>query len=80
MCQVGLGTTVGRRCTVQGLERREERRYQILLALMAQSTVDQLDEVIALFDRAVSARESRAKAKTGQSWRTPRTVEPRVTR
>ncbi|MEU8108691.1 hypothetical protein AB0C18_33805 [Nonomuraea muscovyensis] len=56
---------VGRRSTVQGLEQREERRYPILLALVAQSAVDQLDEVIALFDQAVSARESHAKAKTG---------------
>ncbi|WP_250904995.1 Tn3 family transposase [Nonomuraea sp. NEAU-A123] len=56
--------TLGRRSTVQGLERRGERRYPILLALVAQSAVDQLDEVIALFDQAVSARESHAKAKT----------------
>ncbi|WP_214415078.1 hypothetical protein [Sphaerisporangium fuscum] len=59
--------TVGRRSTVQGLERREERRYPILLALVAQSAVDQLDEVIALFDQAVSARESHAKAKTDEA-------------
>ena len=56
--------TLGRRSTVQGLERRGERRYPIWLALVAQSAVDQLDEVIALFDQAVSARESRAKART----------------
>ncbi|MGK5553794.1 Tn3 family transposase [Actinomadura kijaniata] len=55
--------TLGRRSTVQGLERRGERRYPILLALVAQSAVDQLDEVVALFDQAVSARESHAKAK-----------------
>jgi hypothetical protein len=46
--------------------RREERRYPILLALVAQSAVDQLDEVIALFDQAVSARESRARTRTGE--------------
>jgi len=46
--------------------RREERRYPILLALVAQSAVGQLDEVIALFDQAVSARESRARAKTDE--------------
>ncbi|MEU9831840.1 hypothetical protein AB0D67_09895 [Streptosporangium sp. NPDC048047] len=56
--------TSGRRSTVQGLQRRGERRYPILLALVAQSAVDQLDEVVALFDQAVSARESHAKAKT----------------
>ncbi|WP_345353889.1 Tn3 family transposase [Actinoallomurus liliacearum] len=59
--------TLGRRSTVQGLRRREERRFPILLALVAQSAVDQLDEAIALFDQAVSARESRAKAKTNEA-------------
>src|SRR6266581_1418001 len=59
--------TLGRRSTVQGLERRGERRFPILLALVAQSAVDQLDEVIALFDQAVSARESRAKARTDEA-------------
>ncbi|WP_440088074.1 DUF4158 domain-containing protein [Streptosporangium sp. LJ11] len=59
--------TMARRSTVQGLKRREERRYPILLALVAQSAVDQLDEVIALFDQAVSARESHAKAKTDEA-------------
>ena len=59
--------TVGRRLTVQALERRMERRYPILLALVAQSAVDQLDEVVALFDQAVSARESRAKARTDEA-------------
>lgn len=34
---------------------------------MTQSAVDLLDEVVALFDQAVSARESRAKAKTDQA-------------
>ena len=59
--------TVGRRLTVQALMRREERRYPILLALAAQSAVDQLDEVIALFDEAVSARESRERTKTDEA-------------
>jgi hypothetical protein len=58
---------VGRRSTVQALERRGERRYPILLALAAQSAVDQLDEVVALFDQAVSARESKAKTKTDEA-------------
>jgi hypothetical protein len=59
--------TLGRRSTVQGLERRGERRFPILLALVAQSAVEQLDEVIALFDQAVPARESRAKARTDEA-------------
>jgi hypothetical protein len=59
--------TVGRRSTAQALERRGERRYPILLTLVAQSAVDQLDEVVALFDQAVSARESRARSKTDEA-------------
>ncbi|MGH3933364.1 MAG: Tn3 family transposase [Pseudonocardiaceae bacterium] len=60
--------TVGRRSTNQALERRDpDRRYPILLALVAQSAVDQLDEVVDLFDQAVSARESRAKSKTDEA-------------
>ena len=40
---------VGRRSTSQALQRRDgDRRYPILLALVAQSAVDQLDEVVAL--------------------------------
>lgn len=48
-----------RRSTNQGLERRQERKFPILLAFVAQAAVEQLDEVVALFDQAVSARESR---------------------
>jgi TnpA family transposase len=58
---------IARRSTNQGLERREERKYPILLAYVAQAAVDQLDEVVALFDQAVSARESRAKSKTDEA-------------
>ncbi len=59
---------VARRSTSQALQRRDgDRRYPILLALVAQSAVDQLDEVVALFDQAVSARESRAKSKTDEA-------------
>ncbi|WP_433501788.1 Tn3 family transposase (plasmid) [Sphaerimonospora sp. CA-214678] len=60
--------SVGRRSTNQALERRDERRrYPILLAVVAQSAVDQVDEVVILFDQAVSARESRAKTKTDEA-------------
>ena len=42
---------VGRRLTPQHLARREpDRRYPILLTLIAQSVVDVLDEVLLLFD------------------------------
>ena len=36
-------------------------RHPILLALAAQSAVDVLDEVVSLFDRAVSGREAAAR-------------------
>jgi len=56
---------VGRRSTSQALERREpQRRYPILLALAGQSAIDVLDELIAVFDQAISARESHARIKT----------------
>ncbi len=64
--------TVGCRSTVQALQRRGERRFPILLAVVAQSAVDQLDEVIALFDQAVlkvgnRAEQSRARAGLDQA-------------
>ena len=53
---------LGRRLTAQALARREPaRRYPILLALIAQSAVDVLDEVLLLFDLALSGRESAAR-------------------
>lgn len=53
---------VGRRLTGQALARRDpERRYPILLTLLAESAVDVLDEVVLLFDQALSGRESAAK-------------------
>jgi TnpA family transposase len=55
---------VGRRLTAQALQRREpQRRYPILLTVLAQSAVDVLDETLLLFDQAISGRESAAKAK-----------------
>ncbi|MGB7981402.1 MAG: Tn3 family transposase, partial [Candidatus Nanopelagicales bacterium] len=59
---------IGRRASNQTLVRREPGvRYPILLCVLAQAAVDLLDEVVALFDQAVSARESRAKTKTEQA-------------
>jgi hypothetical protein len=53
--------TMDRRLTAQALQRRDpQRRHPILLTLLAQSGVDVLDGVVALFDQAVSARESKA--------------------
>lgn len=54
--------SVGNRLTGQALMRREAaRRHPILLAVLAQSAIGTLDDVVALFDQAVSAREGRAK-------------------
>jgi hypothetical protein len=38
-----------------------QRRYAILLTVLAQSATDVLDEVVQLFDQAISARESKAE-------------------
>jgi hypothetical protein len=51
---------VGRRLTAQNLARRDDdRRYPILLTLVAESAVDVLDEVLLLFDQALSGSSSR---------------------
>ncbi len=52
---------LGRRLTPQALERRDpQRRYPILLTVLAQSGTDVLDEVVALFDQALSGKFSSA--------------------
>jgi hypothetical protein len=57
--------TVARRSTSQALQRRDgDRRYPILLALVAQSAVYQLDEVVGLFDQPGTARASSAARET----------------
>jgi TnpA family transposase len=59
---------VGRRLTAQALSRREaQRRYPILLTLVAQSAIDVLDESLLLFDQALSGRESIAKVKMNEA-------------
>ena len=53
---------LGRRLTAQNLARRDDdRKYPILLTLVAQSAVDVLDEVLLLFDQALSGRETAAR-------------------
>jgi hypothetical protein len=55
---------LGRRLTAQNLARRDDdRRYPILLTLAAQSAVDVLDEVLLMFDQALSGREAAAREK-----------------
>jgi TnpA family transposase len=58
---------VGRRLTGQALARRDpQRRYPILLALLAQTATDVLDEVVLLFDQALSGRESAAQTRLSE--------------
>ena len=59
---------IGRRSPAAKLARRDpERRYPIVLTLLAQSAADVLDEVVQLSGQALSAKESQAKHKlTGQ--------------
>jgi hypothetical protein len=53
---------LGRRLTAQNLARRDDdRKYPILLTLAGQSAVDVLDEVLLLFDLALSGREAAAR-------------------
>jgi hypothetical protein len=48
--------------TPQALERQDpQRRYPILLTVLAQSATDVLDEVVQLFDQAISAKFSTAE-------------------
>lgn len=59
--------TMGRRLTPQALERRDpQRRYPILLTVLAQSGTDVLDEVVALFDHAISAKFGAAERRMQQ--------------
>jgi len=49
--------TMGRRLTGQALDRRDPQcRHPILLTMLAQSGTDVLDEVVQLFDQAISAK------------------------
>lgn len=56
--------TIGRRSTAQALARRDpERHYPILLTLLSQCAIDVLDEVVQLYDQAVSATDHRVEHK-----------------
>ena len=53
---------IGRRSTNQALQRMSpERRFPILMAFLAQATEDVTDEVIDLFDRALTNSYARAR-------------------
>lgn len=55
---------VGRRLRAQALQRRDpDKRYPMLLATVAECYVEVLDEVVQMFDQALSGMENRAKRK-----------------
>jgi TnpA family transposase len=55
---------VGRRLRAQALQRRgPDKRYPMLLATVAECYVEVLDEVVHMFDQALSGMENRAKRK-----------------
>jgi len=57
-----LLATVGRRSTTQALARSDsDRRHPILLATLAETAVEILDELVALFDQALAVADSRAR-------------------
>ena len=54
---------VGRRSTSQTLQRMPDRRhYPILLALLHETTIDLVDEIVDLFNRALKKADSRSRA------------------
>ena len=53
---------IGRRSTNQALQRMSpERRFPILMAFLSQATEDVTDEIIDLFDRALTNSYARAR-------------------
>lgn len=56
--------SVGRRATNQALARRDiDKRYPVLLATAAECAVEVLDELVSMFDQALSNMENRARRK-----------------
>ena len=59
---------VGRRATNQALARRDaDKRYPVLLATAAECAVEVLDELIYMFDQALSNTENRARRKLDEA-------------
>ena len=57
----------GRRSTNQALQRADvDRRYPILLATVAETYVEVLDELVQLLDQALSGADSRARYELSQ--------------
>ncbi len=64
---------IGRRSRNQALARRDETtRYPVLLATIAECAVEVLDEVVGMFDQAISGVESRARRKLDEFAGRPR--------
>ncbi len=55
---------VGRRATNQALARRDEaKKFPVLLATVSECAIEVLDEVVQMFDQAISGTENRARRK-----------------
>ena len=60
---------VGRRSTSQTLQRMpDRRRYPILVALLHETTLDLVDEIVDLFNRALKKTDSRSRREL-EAWR-----------
>ena len=60
---------VGRRSTSQTLQRMpDRRRYPILVALLHETTLDLVDEIVDLFNRALQKTDSRSRREL-EAWR-----------
>ena len=58
---------IGRRSTNQALQRADvDRRYPILLATLAETYVEVLDELVQLLDQALAGADSRARHELNQ--------------
>ena len=60
---------VGRRSTSQTLQRMpDRRRYPILVVLLHETTIDLVDEIVDLFNRALKKTDSRSRREL-EAWR-----------
>ena len=60
---------VGRSSTSQTLQRMpDRRRYPILVALLHETTIDLVDEIVDLFNRALKKTDSRSRREL-ETWR-----------
>jgi len=60
---------IGRRSTNQALQRADvDRRHPVLLATLAETYVEVLDELVQLLDQALAGADSRAGTSSHSSW------------